>query len=550
MINSSFLKKFIFALSIVSLASCDTDYNDIGADIIDDDINHDIIRYNAGVTAYDRPTGAVQSNNMDVNLLGVLDEAAFGKTTAHFVTQLELESVNPVITENATIDSVYLYVPFLSKVGSTDSDGTRNYTLQKGSVYGNKDAKINLSVYRNGYYLRDSDPGTSEAQKYYSDDLNLVENNKGASLLHIDTDNNDDVYFSDAEVQRFADKTPDNGVANEDIVERLAPGIFKYLNKDLFQEYILEAGSANLLNNNVFKNYFRGLYFKVEQEPGQQIMGVANFDGGSITIIYTDDKFDLDGDPVDEDEDGVTDQESKKIVLNLAGNTINFFETVKSPGFEAAITSSDNVNGDENLYVKGGDGSMAFVDIDNATIDYLKNEGGGSKVLVNEANLVFYMDKNNGEEDDDSPVETYPKRVYLYDVNNNRPLFDYYADATTNTSDPKENKRLHGGIREEVTVKNAEGQDVTLIRYKVRITNHINNLVNKDSTNVRLGLVITENINNVGNAALRTPLAEEDVDKIPVSAVKQPRGIVLYGSNGAVSEEKRLKLEIFYTKPD
>ena len=348
----------------------------------------------------------------------------------------------------------------------------------------------------------------------------------------------------------MADKTPDNGTNSPEVVERFAPGIFKYLNKDLFQEYILEAGSANLLNNNVFKNYFRGIYFKAEQYPANQVMGVANFDSGNITIIYTDDKFDLNGDPVDEDEDGVNDQESKKIVLNLAGNTINFFETVKNPGFEAAITSSDNVNGDEHLYVKGGDGSMAFVDIDNATIDYLKGEGGGSKVLVNEANLVFYMDKSNDEEDSDSPVETYPKRVYLYDVNNNRPLFDYYADATTNTSDPKLNKRFHGGIVEEVTVKNAEGQDITLIRYKVRITNHINNLVNKDSTNVRLGLVITENINNVGNAALKTPLAEEDVDKIPVSAVKQPRGIVLYGSNGAVSEEKRLKLEIFYTKPD
>lgn len=548
MINSSILKKFIFALSVVSLASCDTDYNDIGADIIDDDVNHSIIRYNAGVTAYDRATGAVQSNNMDVNLLGVLDEPVFGKTAAHFVTQLELESVNPVITENATIDSVYLYVPFLSQVGSTNSDGSRNYTLEKGSVYGNKDQRFKLSIYRNGYYLRDSDPGTSEAQKYYSNDLNLVENNKGASLL--DPAESGDVFFSNAEVERKADKTPGDGTATTEIVERLAPGIFKYLNKDLFQEYILEAGSANLLNNNVFKNYFRGIYFKAEQAANEQVMGVANFDSGSITIIYTDDKFDLNGDPVDEDEDGVNDQESKKLVLNLAGNTINFFETVKGPEFEAAITSSDNVNGDENLYVKGGDGSMAFVDIDNATIEHIKAEGSGSEVLVNEANLVFYMDKSNEEEDDDSPVETYPKRVYLYDVNNNRPLYDYYVDATTNTSDPKLNKNFHGGIAEEVTIKDADGNDVTLMRYKVRITNHINNLVNKDSTNVRLGLVITENINNVGNAALKTPLAEEDVDKIPVSAVKQPRGIVLYGSNAVVPEEKRLKLEIFYTKPD
>ena len=38
------------------------------------------------------------------------------------------------------------------------------------------------------------------------------------------------------------------------------------------------------------------------------------------------------------------------------------------------------------------------------------------------------------------------------------------------------------------------------IKYKVRLTNHIMNLISKDSTNVRLGLVVTESIGLASNS--------------------------------------------------
>lgn len=86
----------------------------------------------------------------------------------------------------------------------------------------------------------------------------------------------------------------------------------------------------------------------------------------------------------------------------------------------------------------------------------------------------------------------------------------------------------------------------------MRITNHINNIINNDSTNVKLGLVVTENINVVSNATLKTPFttSETEVEKLPVSSVTYPFGTVLYGSSSNVPEDKRLKLEIFYTKPN
>lgn len=161
MTNRSVFKALFFSFAAIAVVSCDTDYNTIGSDIIDDDIHFGMTKFNARLTAYDRATGAVQANNLDVNVLGVLDNGVFGKTKAHFVTQLEMDSPAPTLT-NPAIDSVYLYVPFHSDLEST-SEEVSTYTLD--SIYGNVNGKFNLSLYRNGYFLRDTDPGEADSQK-------------------------------------------------------------------------------------------------------------------------------------------------------------------------------------------------------------------------------------------------------------------------------------------------------------------------------------------------------------------------------------------------
>lgn len=534
MINSSLFKKIIFALSIVFFVACDTDYNTIGSDIIDDDVHYGMTRLTAPVTAYDRATNVVQSNNLTLNALGAYDSPVFGKTVAHFVTQVEMASANPT-TFAPVIDSVYLYVPYFSSLESTDSEtGVSTYSLD--SVYGVSEGKFKLDVYRNGFYLRDSDPGTSfvSGQKYYSNDLALIDAAKvGNRLNNFSVDQNDAFVVSKSEIARSA--IPEGQIESK-VVERKAPGIFLYFSKDEFQSLLFGPGAAGkLINNNVFKEYFRGLYFKVTQ-TGQSVMAIPRFDQGTITIKYQDHNISTASDAID----GHTPERfSKTMTLNLDGNTVNFFENTPAVNYASAIASSDNVAGDEKLYVKGGDGSMAFIDIDQATIEGLKEENTGQKVLINEANLVFYVDKAAMA----GAIE--PTRLLLYDMNNQRPLVDYYIDTSTLQLRPKFDKYVHGGILQYDT-------DERGLKYKIRITDHINNLINKDSTNVKLGLFVTEYINLAGNAALKTPFPENDVQikTLPVTSVMHPFGTVLYGSNPAVPEDKRLKLEIFYTKPN
>ena len=87
-------------------------------------------------------------------------------------------------------------------------------------------------------------------------------------------------------------------------------------------------------------------------------------------------------------------------------------------------------------------------------------------------------------------------------------------------------------------------------QYKIRITNHIRNLLKyQDSTNVRLGLVVTEDLKLNGNKRLKTPLTTLGTSYVPWGSVVNPFGTVLFGSSENVPADKRLKLNIYFTKP-
>jgi Domain of unknown function (DUF4270) len=546
MINSSFIKKIFFVLSVVALASCDSDYNTIGSDIIDDDVHYGMTKLVAPLTAYDRPTGVVQSNNLPLNTLGAYDNPVFGKTVASFVTQVQLATENPGIYE-PIIDSVYLYVPYFSSIESTDSEtGVSIYEVD--SIYG-AGTKFRLDVFRNGYFLRDTDPGEASptAQKYFSNDKALIDGAiVGAKLNNFSPEQGDAFVVTHDEIARTA--IPLNQTASK-VVERKAPGIFMYFDKTEFQNLLFGPGAAGkLANNNVFKEYFRGLYFRAQQIDGQSVMIMPKFDLGTITIKYRDYDPSTGEDAVN-GHTPVMPQESKTMTLNLKGNTINFFENTPSPAFTSAITSPVHVGGDEKLFIKGGEGSMAFIDIDAASLaDLVHDPVTGQKVLINEANLVFYVDEAAMAD------ATAPMRILLYDVNNKRPLIDYYSDITTTNVNQKYDKIVHGGLllSDDDPDTPVDDNEPKNYRYKIRITDHINNLVNKDSTNVKLGLVVTEYINLAGYAALKPSFTEGSVEvsTLPAASVVHPFGTVLYGTNPIVPEDKRLKLEIFYTKPN
>ena len=84
--------------------------------------------------------------------------------------------------------------------------------------------------------------------------------------------------------------------------------------------------------------------------------------------------------------------------------------------------------------------------------------------------------------------------------------------------------------------------------YKLKITNHISNLISKDSTNVPLGIVVSQNVINRTTQKL-FEVMEPSIETVPSSDVVSHEGTILYG-NAAADPEKRLKLQIYYTKEE
>jgi hypothetical protein len=167
--NNSFYKSILIVLSLVVLTSCDLGFNEVGTDIVGDN-NFSLKPESKQVLAFNQSTGAVQSNNLSVNALGIYNNPAFGTTTANFVTQVQLASVNPTIdlALAPVIDSVILKIPYYStKVGFEDDGVTGKYELD--SIYGPSGSKLNpsklkLGVYESGYFLRDIDPNSLDEQ--------------------------------------------------------------------------------------------------------------------------------------------------------------------------------------------------------------------------------------------------------------------------------------------------------------------------------------------------------------------------------------------------
>jgi hypothetical protein len=560
--------KLLFLVGIIAFfTACDKDFNEIGSDVIGDDHFGLIKNDSQTVLAYNTATGQVETSNQPINSLGYYNNPFFGKTKASVVSQVLLDTVNQTIGANPTVTKVELSLPYFSRLISRDAtSGDSTYELdsiQGFSIVNDKKVfnKIKLSVYENNYTLRDLDASLNflDVQRYYSGETSVFDAYKNPARLNDDTNlgQNDEFIYSSAEIKTY--KTVDGAQV---VDTRSAPGMRLKLRNDFFQDKLFGAGAAGkLFNNSVFKDYFRGLYFKVDASsasPNQGSMSLLNFKQGKIIVTYT---------ITVTSSTGVVSTKERKFAISLGGNSVNLLENDYSTGYTSALASNSNAAmGAYNLFPKGGEGSMSIIKLfgdqdvrgysSTGTptvgpngipdeLDDLRNPSDGKKLLVNEANLTFYIDK------DKMTGAAEPNRIYLYDLNNHRPIIDYYTDYSV-SQNSKNNKYVFGGLIEKDAATSAYNKRG--IKYKIRLTNHMINLISKDSTNVRLGLVVTESIGVASNGMLRgaVPVANP-FNKYPSAAIYNPLGTVLFGNNIPATDPnyaKRLKLEIYYTKPN
>ncbi|MCB0444469.1 MAG: DUF4270 domain-containing protein [Gelidibacter sp.] len=529
------LKNLAVLTVLASLAiSCDKDFATLGSDIAGQN-NFGTVDKKYDVIAYSKKLKPVQTNGLPANLLGVYKDPLYGLTTANFVSQVNPSSLDPTFGEGVILDSVVLTVPYFSKATGTDDNGATLYELD--SVYGS--SPIKLHIYESNYFLRSFDPNSefNESQKYYSDGSTSMTNTIDETQLKGTVIYSDDNFEPSNKQIILKD-------VDENVTDRLAPALRIKLSNAFWQAKIMDKeGSTELSNLNNFQDYFRGLYFKTESIADDGTMALLNFAASTanVTLYYS-------KDPIDENSET---RITSTYVLTFGSNRVNFL----SNQFNFPLQDGNSTTGDEKLYLKGGEGSIAYIDLfdgenhdeDDANLntfetfknDFVETDANGkfikAKRLVNEANLVFYVDQTQAQSQE-------PDRIYLFDAKNNTALIDYAIDIGNSVS-ANDSKTNHlGKLIREGNTPNGQG-----IKYKLKITEHINNLLLRDSTNVKLGLAVSGNVNLEGQLSQRNILTDETTEnKIPVSSIISPRGTVLYGNN-TTDEAKKLHLEIFYT---
>ncbi len=508
------LKRFRFIpavlLMVLAFVSCDDDFHSIGGELIGGQIDA-LPQYEAGVVAYNKKLSPVQTNNLPLHLLGVYNEPVYGDHTANVLTQLSLPTGNPSFGSQPRLDSVVLTLPYFSTRLEEDEQGENVYRLD--SIYGN--SPIKLTVSRTNYFINDFDPDANfeNRQRYYSDQGATFENSIIGDPLYVD----ESFVPSTAEVSyREANATGAIDTVNK------GPRMRVHLPLEFFQENIIEKeGSSELFNNNSFRNFMRGLYFKAEQVNDEGTMMLLNFrhEDAGIMLYYTN-TIEVEG------EDDVLEENSFK--LNFGPNLINTFSQDLSPEIEAGIEASNEETGAERLYLKGGEGSMSIIELfDDEEVEELRSR----EWLINEANLTFYVDQDAVQ-----GGSAEPSRIYLYNLENNSLIYDYRFDATAEAPGD-----AAFSTHAPVLTRDEDGKGIS---YKIRLTGHVKEILEGNTENVKLGLVVIQNIGLVNPAALRTPVGP--VSRVPIGSILTPRGTILHG-NLSSNEEKRLKFNIYYT---
>lgn len=515
--------KVIALLLVVSLTSCEDDFNTIGSDIIGE---NDFITepYDlAEITTYSKKITAVQTSGLPQYLLGAYNDPVYGMSEVSLLTQLSLSATDPDFGTDPVLDSVVLVLPYYSTIVKKTED---EQTYELDSVYGAGPFK--LSVYESNYFLRDLDPTTNfeDEQLYYSNQKTEFENNLGI-LLSEET-----IYPSAKEVVIIQETTA-LGQEGLDTLH-LSPRLRINLPIGFFKSKIIDKeGSQELLSNANFQSYFRGLYLKAEALNGSGSMVAFNLlaEDAKIELYYTRtiDDPEKDGNETIEDE--------ARFALRFGENSVNVYDN----NFQISLTGQDTVHGAPNLYLKGGEGAMAVIELfsgpdndDDGVADELEVLRE-KDWLINEANLTFVVNDALVPEG-----ENEPERIMIYDLDNNQVLADYQFDFSINDNDPLNSRIIHLGRLK----KDKNGNRY----YKIRLTGHIRNIISNDSTNVKLGLVVSSNVNIAGFSKLKDT-ENESVSAVPTSSVITPEGTVLYG-NAALDESKRLKLNIYYTKSE
>jgi len=405
------------------------------------------------------------------------------------------------------------------------------------SLFGNRNAEFRLKVYELTYYLNSLDPSNNfeSIKEYFSNDDFYEEGFYGREfhndIISLNFDEIPVLYFEDDPL------TDDVNELNE-VNYFETPRIRVPLEKEFFQREILDKeGTDDLTNQLNFNNYFKGLIIRADSFSDDLYM-LLDILNARIVIEYSYNYYN--GNGTDDVLDDVIERKKKSTVIPLGGVTINLYN---QNGYNQEIVNEINSSAEsipsKMIYLNGTKffSKLKLFSEDNSISPDL-NTLKSKNILVNEANLMLYIDENIHR----SKYEYLPKRLYLYSYDDGEPIEDYQKDFTIdyNQASVNSNKYYYGGLLQYDSNNKPIG-------YKFNVTNHVSNIIIHDSINIDLGLTLTSDIEN--NFLRSAYLTSSKRIRIPDASVSLPFPVALFGSNPKQQDlSKKLKLEILYTE--
>jgi len=498
------LIKYISLSAFVFLAiiSCEKTIDSIGVNLVNNN-NFNSSSITTDVITENKNIDKVPISNSGQFLLGVYNDAEFGKLKASIITQLALPTIGEGYTygTNSKIDSVLISIPYQATKLDNYSDGRPQFSID--SVIGNSDNEFKLSVYELKTFLNTLDPNDpSKPAIYYSDKV-FDKSNTALYSENFKINPNDTVSY----IKRYM---PD-GVTVFDIdtlkTTTKSPSIHIPLDENQIKQLFVDtAGTSEFESVDNFQHIFRGLYIEANEltNPDSHLISL-NLAKANMTIFYSDDEDE--GETQDLNGNGVEGEQGVRVKHEY----VFPFGVIKSNYLDRDYTISKQ-SGTDKLYVQGAAGSMATVAILGAEdLDALRQ----NQWLITDAELTLYVDQN-------ASSNIAPERLFLYNYDDNLQLKDMLTEG----------KSSFGGD----LVLDENGNPY---KYVFKITDYISDVLNEnDPTPVyKLGLKVFNSTDD--------PVNFLDIKIKDFSWT--PKGVVLYGSDVSF-QDKKARLKISYSE--
>ncbi|WP_175454721.1 DUF4270 domain-containing protein [Lutibacter oricola] len=495
----------LFLITLGITVSCEKDIENVGVNLVDNNAFETESISDFDFNSANKNIENVIANNLGTYLLGVYSDKEFGELKASFVSQVSLpyvgETYENTYGDESAIDSVLLSIPYPSTL-DTVVGGINQYSID--NFIGNENNEFQLDVFELKTFLNTLNPeNPAESAIYYSDKEFL----KGDSF-YSDTfklNSNDTVAY----IKRYLA----DGITSYDIdtikQDNLSPTIKIPLNESLIQQlFIDKAGDSEFESQESFTGFFRGLYVQASSLGNNSHLMSLDLTSAKISVYYsktldeTEDQ-DLDGDGV-KGETGV--RVKKTNTYTLSG--------VKSSIYERDYTSSKE-SGMDRLYVQGASGEVSSIELNitDTELEDLRNQN----LLITEANITVYVDYNEANSD------ITPERLFIYNFDETTQITDYITEGES----------VVGGLLEY-------DDDDKPYKYVFKITDYISNLLDSsDPADLVTFGIKTYNTTDTPTSSVNTTINNYNWN---------PKGVVLFNENGDSNGDKKIELEIFYTK--